>query len=457
MSGFLKTAVASLMLLLILCVFHLVVGPEIKASEVETDNPALVENLSHLPTNKKFTGKKITIDVNNMEIHKLIQMISEVADKDILVPDFLNDKITLKLEDVPWDQALDIVLSPRNLEFEESGGVLTIYDSATLKNIKAGREKIQSERRSTIPSGGPLAKKVFTPKYAPVSLMLDELRKHKSERGKIVGIENDIYVEDWPEAIAAMSEAALRIDEPAAQILIEAYIVQCSSAFAEKYGLKREGSYAIGHENEASERGLPGTTEVLSVTPGSIESMKLNTSVFKKTDALSLPDAISGAERSNEVRILSRPRIRVVNDQEVSIKQGGYRCLNDSGLSTPRAAHVVHNVDFKEIVMELKARPHFEENSEFVSFDLGLEFDASQCGTEPAAARASAGLTIKDGDTFVINGLYTEDNSDAEIGTVSGHVVPLAAWLAGVNSQSKETETSEIIVFITANFIPIKN
>ena len=124
---------------------------------VSTASPGTVRR----EANRVYTGERISLDFQNEDINKVIRIIGEVSGKNIVVPDDVSALITVKLRDVPWDQALDIVLSSRNLGVEESGNVLTVYDLPTLQSIRAGRERIAAERQaaaSVMPQRRPAAR-----------------------------------------------------------------------------------------------------------------------------------------------------------------------------------------------------------------------------------------------------------------------------------------------------------
>ena len=400
---------------------------------------------AHYEVNKVYTGERISLDFQNAELHNIVRIIGEVSGKNIVVSDAVTGKVTLKLKDVPWDQALDIVLSSRNLGVEESGNVLTVYDLPTLQSMRAGRERVAAERAAAL-AMAPLAKKVFTPKYAPISNVTEELGKIKTTRGKIVAIGNDIYVEDEPSSIATMSQVFMRIDRVARQILIEARIIEASSTFANKLGVKWGANY-----NNSDVTGTPGNADgKIDITNGAAQ---LGFGFLNKANSLRLTAELNATESSNETRTLSAPRIMAANDQEVSIKQG-QQVPYTSGSSANTAA----NVQFKEVVMELEVTPHIEENGQIITLDIKLTNDTlapASAGSDPAinTKEAETKLMVKDGETVVIGGIIVDTISESQSRVPGVHRIPLLGWLF----QQKEINNnkSELLIFITANIIPI--
>ena len=397
--------------------------------------------------NRVYTGEKISLDFQNADLHNIIRIIGEVSGKNIVVSDDVSGKVTLKLKDVPWDQALDIVLSARNLGVEESGNVLTVYDLPTLHGIRAGRERIAAERAAAI-AVAPLGKKVFTPKYAPIGNVAEELEKIKSSRGKIVAIGNDVYVEDEPSSIATMSQVFMRIDRVARQILIEARIIEASTQFANSLGINWAGEYNKNSTLSGSPGHADGDWDLGS------SGASLGFGFLNKAASLRLSVDLTASETSNETRTLSAPRIMAANDQKVNIKQG-QQVPYKSGSSANTSA----NVQFKEVVMELEVTPHIEENGQIITLDIKVTNDTlaqgAGAGEEPAinTKEAETKLMVKDGETVVIGGIIVDSQTDGISRVPGAYRVPLLGWL--FQTRNVSNTKSELLIFITANIIPI--
>ena len=356
-----------------------------------------------------YTGERISLDFQNADLHNIIRIIGEISGRNIVASDKVSGKVTLKLKDVPWDQALDIVLASRNLGVEEVGNVLTIYDLETLNGLRADRLRLEAERNAAALQA-PLAKKVFTPKYASIGVMAEELKKLTTARGKIVSIGNDIYVEDEPGAIATMNQLFMRLDRVTRQILIESRIVVASANLMERLGVK----WGVGY------MGAPGTTNTYPV------------GYLNKTGGLLLNAHLNAREGAKESRTISAPRIMAANDQTVSIKQGTQIPYQTGGTAT-----TAPNTEFKEAVMELKVTPHIEENGQIITLDIDLKNDTLgpflDVGKPTIATKqAKTKLMVRDGDTVVIGGIMQD------------------AQLSGFGRVKEE-----LLIFITANIVPI--
>jgi len=419
----------------------------------DVDLGANTKKAAYYEAPRLYTGERISLDFQNADIHNIIRIIGEVSGKNIVVSDAVTGKVTLKLKDVPWDQALDIVLSSRNLGVEESGNVLTIYDLPTLRNIQLGRLQVAAEQEARAREA-PLNKKVFTPKYSPISKVTEELTKLKSERGKLVAIGNDIYVEDDPSTLAAMSEIFLRVDRVARQILIEARIIEATSTFIENLGVSWGANYNGGLAGGVSAPDDIKTGSGFGGLDVSSGAASLGFGFINKAGSLVLNAEISASETSSEARTISAPRIMAANDQEVSIKQGK-QIPYQSGSSANTAA----NTSFKDVLMELTVTPHIEENGQIVTLDLKLKNDTPEKSGGATSEltlnkrEAETKLMVKDGETVVIGGIIV-DTQATGISRVPGlHRIPILGWL--FQERSITNDKSEMLIFITANIIPI--
>ncbi|MDR2406294.1 MAG: type IV pilus secretin PilQ [Deltaproteobacteria bacterium] len=407
---------------------------------------------------KVYTGERISLDFQNADIHNILRLIGEVSGKNVVVSDAVSGKVTLKLRNVPWDQALDIVLASKNLDFEEVGNVLRID---TKDNI----------RRATPDYSDPtirvtLDKWTYTPKYSSVTTLAAELEKAKSPRGTVRVIGNDIYVEDDVDTLKAIRLLAVRNDRVTKQILIEARIVEATALFQQSLGVRWGGGYdRFGNfSNHTEAMDLVGTdlTEgdyspgeafgAFSVGNGS--GIALGMGFLNRAGTLLLNAELSAAETVGQTKIISAPRIMAANDQQVYIKQGQqipYKSGGGLGTNT--------STEFKDAVMELRVTPHIEENGEIVTLDITLTKDSPGerygASDEPSINKREAytKLMVKNGETVVIGGIITDDQSVGGTRVPGLHAIPLLGWL--FEEKNISNSKTELLIFITASIIPI--
>lgn len=409
----------------------------------------------------EYKGQKISLDFQNADIHNIIRLIGEVSGKNVVVSDRVMGKVTLKLKDVPWDQALDIILTANQLGMVETGNVLRIDK---LDVLRAARERLvqeQTEKREQA-KDVPLVKKVLTPRYAAVATMKTELEKLKTDRGKITVIGNDIYIEEEPDTLAQMEEVFNKNDQVAKQILIEARIVEALSSFTKNLGVNWGGDYAIDDPgvvggawnlygtHEAGVAGAGGPAVNLIGPPAT----GLGIGIALTTGVLSLDAKLYAMEQTGEGRIVSAPRILASNDEEVHIKQGQSIPYETSGTTTSPAT-----ITYNEAVLELRVKPHIEENGKIISMDIKVTKDTpdySRTTRNPPINKreAKTKLMVKSGQTVVIGGIIIDEKSKS-INRVPGlHRIPVIGWLFK-NYQVSDTKL-ELLIFLTSHIIPVK-
>lgn len=386
---------------------------------------------------KAYTGGKISLDFQNEDLHSILKILGEISGKNILVSEGISGKVTLKLKDVPWDQALDIVLASRNLGFDESGNTLTVYDLPTLQMVRDSRERerqrVQEREQKAKLNPPPLIKKVFSLKYVPVDTVAAELSKLKSLRGKLTVIGNDIYIEDEPGAVATMTQKFMRLDRAPRLVMIEVKIVEAGASFADAFGLRWIGGYA--------ESG--SFMEKADMNGGSGSEMGADSLVLgfvnKASGSVSNVDSQAGEKAEDGSRIISAPRFLTENDKGVSIKLGGQIPMKGGPSAVPALA-----AQLKSEEVELKVRPHIGENDQILTLDLKLineKVDSAAEGAEASSRTAEKQLTVKDGQTVAIGGIKG-----------GGGRWPLLGWL--LNDRSLENTESEMLIFVTAKIIP---
>jgi type IV pilus assembly protein PilQ len=408
--------------------------------------------------NKVYTGERISLDFQNADIHNILRLIGEVSGMNVVVSDQVQGKVTLKLKDVPWDQALDIVLASKNLGMERNDNVIRIDTLAAIRSATLD----SSDPTIRIP----LSKKIYTPKYSAVSAMAAEMEKARSIRGSVRVIGNDIYVEDDESTLEALDALFQRNDRVTKQILIEARIVEASTTFAQQLGIRWGAGFdrTPGGGNNWGERTDMQSGDPLTggYVPGEMFGLidqtggnaYLGFGFLNRAGTLMLNAELNAHETVNDTKTVSSPRILAANDQEVYIKQGQQIPYTTGGTTAGTTA----STSFKDATMELRVTPHIEENGQIVTLDITLTKD-SLGGLAPngevliETKEARTKLMVRNGETVVIGGIITDDQTSLANRVPGLHAVPLLGWL--FNDRSISNQKRELLIFITANIIPI--
>ncbi|MDR2455693.1 MAG: type IV pilus secretin PilQ [Deltaproteobacteria bacterium] len=423
-------------------------GPDVGSSEI-------IGGAYGMNANKVYTGQLITLDFQNADIHNILRLIGEVSGKNVVVSDQVSGRVTLKLKDVPWDQALDTVLDSKNLGVIENGNILRIDTKDAIARLTPDI----SDPATRVA----LVKKIFTPKYASVASLAAELDKGKSMRGSVRVIGNDIYVEDDIFTMEAITKIFMRNDRVTNQLLIEARIVEAKNEFTQNIGVNWSGGW--DHQGLGEHTFNNAISQIegdLTLNPnellGAVDVTggvgRLGVGFLNRAGTLALSAELTATETLGITRTVSAPRIMASNDQEVYIKQG-QQIPYTSGSTANTAA----NTEFKEAVMELRVTPHIEENGQIVTLDITLTKDTpgspAVVGGEPSidTKEAKTKLMVKDGETVVIGGIISDSQFDPSSRVPGLHRIPILGWL--FQSKGITNSKTELLIFITANILPM--
>ncbi|MBW2085756.1 MAG: AMIN domain-containing protein, partial [Deltaproteobacteria bacterium] len=333
--------------------------PSAAEAEVRGAPAAPARRAAVSPEGRTYTGKLISLDFQNADIHNILRLIGEVSGKNVVISDRVKGKVTLRLKNVPWDQALDIILASQNLGMEIVGNVLRIEEVGRLLEERKRRqlelELIEKEKEI-------LVTRIWTPKYASVEKMKAMLEPLKSPEGTIKVIGNDVFLKEREDVLQVMQEVFRKNDKVAMQVLIEARIVEASTSFSKNLGVNWGGTVR-------DPRGNLGGLLMGGSLGGSLTANGLFGLSFA-TAAIDLNANLYAMEQSGEGRIISAPRILANNDEKVFIKQG-----QSIPFETTATATEPSKIDFKEAELKLEVTPHIEENGKIISMQITVTKD----------------------------------------------------------------------------------
>ncbi|MFH1137074.1 MAG: type IV pilus secretin PilQ [Pseudomonadota bacterium] len=424
---------------------------------------------------KEFTGKRISLDFQNADIHNILRLIGEVGGKNVVVSDAVKGKVTLRLQNVPWDQALDIVLNSKQLGKIEVGNVLRIDTTTNLiaeKRTVADEQRAEEERKLAMP----LIKRVFTPKYRAAVDIANEMTKFftkeklgasgggtqkdvlgKEKEGRVAVIGNDIYVETDPDSMNAIINIFTKLDQQAQQVLIESRIVEASSNFTRQLGINWGGEIGAGYSGTGPDpssnmgaSGLFGLNNAVNLISNLSYGSRIGFALLE--DTFSLTAQLHAMEQAGEGRVISAPRIMASNDEKVMISQGKNIPYETAGdINTPP------KLEFKKADLLLEVTPHIEQNGKIITLDLHVTKDTpdpSYATNPPIDTReAKTKLMVKNGETVVIGGIVTDSKSKRTNRVPLLHRIPLIGWM--FQSYEVTDDKVELLIFLTTNIIPV--
>ena len=426
---------------------------------------------------KVFKGRKISLDFQDVEVRTILQILAKESGTNIVASDTVNGKMTLSLKDVPWDQALDLVMQARNLDMRQQGNIINIAPRDEL--LAKDKAFLQAEKE--IAELGSLYSQNFQLKYKNVEefrkiLRLDEIDTNNSRntllsnRGSalIDPATNTLIVTDTRSVIEKFRKLIDELDVPAQQVMIEARIVEATDGFARDLGVKfgyggterqtawgfNSGSGGISAANNGGTGGNIGT----SSGRWSVNT-NINLPVAAAANSIALVRALSSgalnlelsaSEQLSKTKTLANPRVLTQNRQEAKIESGTeipYQDTSTSGNNTTTTT------TFKKAVLGLVVTPNITPDGQII-MNVKINKDTPiDCRVKNAATKCiqtknlDTQAMVENGGTLIVGGIYEEENGNTLTKIPLLGDIPVIGNLFKTrqNSQSRR----ELLIFIT--------
>ncbi len=416
-----------------------------------------------------FRGPPVTLDFKEAPIHDLLRLLSELNRVNIVVPDDIADKVTVRMNRVPWDQALEVILSSKGLWYRREG---TLYRIAKRADLDAEDEKEAARRRAAIESESP-EPEVLTLNYASASELKTKLEPLLSPKGKIEVDErtNALIVNDLRSNRQRISSLALQLDTQTPQISIEARIVEARSDFKREFGVQWGGGASAGvnggnatgllfpssiavaggaRDNVTNSNGLASPSDFavnLPARTGSGSGGALGLSLGSIGGNFNLGLRLSALEDNGTVRIISAPKITVLNNESANIAQGVKIPIQVTGAAGTQTS-------FVDAKLELKVKPYVSQRDCAIAMDIEVtknEADFVNTGArgDPTilTKEVKTKILINDGETTVLGGIYTRNTGLSYNKVPFFGDLPVIGWF--FKKRSENDNRSEVLIFIT--------
>jgi len=404
----------------------------------------------------KYTGEKISLVFDNADIRKILQLIGEVSELNIIASDDVNGTITLRLLDVPWDQALDLILDIKDLGMLRQGNVARIMPRDRMREIEENKLSARRNKEKL----EDLVTEVIPVSHADLTGITKPAQELLSERGKITPDPRNkqIIVTDIPSTIADVRNLVNILDTPEKQVLIEARIVEANSNFARDLGVKWGFDLPQNDNNrlglDQAGIGLGGSFLISPTSVANLSGSGIGSSfTFGRlgSDNATLDLKISALETSGHGKVVSTPRIATLNGEAATISQGTkipYQSVGDNGTETK----------FENAELKLEVTPVINPDGSII-----LEINAANSsvgatvptGVGTAIAidekKAETKVLIRDGETTVIGGIFVEDERNSESGVPLLMHIPILGHL--FKSTTTTAERRELLIFITPRIL----
>jgi type IV pilus assembly protein PilQ len=384
----------------------------------------------------RYTGRRIEIDLKDADIHNVLRMLADVGHVNMVVAEDVSGSITIRMRNVPWDQALDVVLQAKGLGMVRTGNLIRVAPLATLQKER----ELQAARRKAEFEATPLETRLIPVNYANAEEVQARAKDFLSPRGSLAVDDrtNIIIARDIPANLNHIEELVRSLDFQTPQVLIEARIVEATSRYQRDVGIQWGGdatfSQATGnptgvafpsrasvaggnYDNQTPTAGIspfqrqvttPNFAVNLPAAVGTGQGGALGLSFGSIDNALNLGVRLSAAEASGLVRIVSSPRILTLDNREARINQGTlipFAQVSALGVQTT----------FQEAKLQLLVRPHVTADGS-ISMHVKIsrdepDFNQTSARGDPTILKreAETDLLIMDGHTAVIGGIYTRN------------------------------------------------
>ncbi|MBE8221252.1 MAG: type IV pilus secretin PilQ [Bdellovibrionales bacterium] len=408
-----------------------------------------------------YYGKPISLQFEDVSVRKVIAYISSEVGANILVDDKVSGKISLKLRNIPWDQALALVLKSKGLGYiQEKGGILRI---SSLNNLKKEEEALVAILKSK-EDLTPLSVKILPISFASASKLSAKIKVFLTpKRGAISSDErsNTLIITDTPDVLKKISKLVKNLDKAPSQVSIEAKFIEASKSFSKNLGVN--WGFSGGKIDINGLQGVNGPVSVglgaggiRPVPPETLQglsgSLALTLGSFKFLGDLSSILAI--AEQDQIVKVISTPTVVVLDKQKASITNKGE---NVSISRTSEGDKISEKIERTPIILQLDVAPQIAANGS-VLLDVNIKRDfaggaiSASSNAKPINSRSvKSKVLIKNGDTLVIGGIFQKDVARGSSGVPFLSKLPLFGWL--FKYQSEEESKNELMVFLTPTIL----
>ena len=408
----------------------------------------------------RFSGNPVTFDFQSADLRAVLRTFADISGLNIVIDPTIQGTVDVSLKEVPWDQALDIILKANKLGYSVDGTVVRIAPLTVLADEEAQRRKLVEAQALA----GELRVLTRPLSYAKAQDMVQIVTASAlSQRGEVQvdTRTNTLIIRDLPDRLTAANDLIGTLDSPQPQVEIEARIVQTSRDFARalgvQWGVAGQMSPALGNTtglafpNSAAVTGRAGGAQGPLLTPTGVglpapaATSGIGLALGSINGAFNLDVALTALERTGKGRLLSTPRVSTQNNVEAEITQGVQ-------IPVQTAANNTVTVTFKDAALTLRVVPQITASGTVIMRitleNAAPDYSRSVNGIPPIdTQRAVTSVLVMDGETTVIGGIFTSREQNVEDRTPVLHRIPLLGWL--FKRDVTNDESRELLIFIT--------
>jgi type IV pilus secretin PilQ/predicted competence protein len=426
---------------------------------------------------RQYTGDPLSLDLDGVDLRAVLRTLADVSGLNMVIDPDVQGSVDIKLTDVPWDQALDVILRGNGLDYSVDGTIVRISKIKTLEDENKARQSAAQAAAERQAQAGGLAFETFPLSYAKAAeiapLLKGSLRLSKYGQVQVDVRTNTLIIADLPEQFGPIRQLLATLDRAEPQVEVEARIVQTTRDFAKAIGVQwglngrvmpdigNTTSLVFPNQGTIGGRlgGTQGTTDPrateLEQTSSGVRlgvpdaTSAIGLALGSVNGAFNLDVALSALERTGKGRVLSTPRLTTQNNIEAEVAQG-------IQIPIQVVANETVTVSFKDAVLVLRVTPQITAANTVImkiTIENGTaDFSRQVNGIPPVnTQRALTQVQIDDGATTVIGGIFvsTETSSNGQVPLL--HRIPILGWL--FKNERVEDESRELLIFITPRIL----
>ena len=424
-----------------------------------------------------FTGRRLSLDFKDADVNDILRLISEVSGLNFVAGTEVKGTVSIKLADVPWDQALDLILktnNPQLAQIRESDNIVRITTADKIRDEEQRRRATEEDKKKTIDAQKalePMFSKTFSISYIDASKMkefVDKLEKFMTKDAGTLQFDErtkNIIVVDTAQKLKEIEAVIAAWDAPTPAVMVEARIVTVTSKYEQQLGVQwnlagvkdaahgNSTKYAFPNSVSAggTQTGTDGGTYMVNL-PAAAATSGIGFSFGHIANTLSLDLKLSAMETLGKTKVLSNPKVLVVQNQKALINVGHQLPVTKTDTEGNRT------VEWKDVGIMLEVTPQVTNDKKIF---LDVKVERSDRGTDVQTtdgtmfsidtSRAQTKVLIADGETTVIGGIFIQNSSNNDSGVPGLSKIPVLGWL--FKSKADTDDRAEMMIFITPRLV----
>ena len=420
-----------------------------------SEQPVVDEKAPNSEVSEEREEGNVSLDFVDADIRNVLKILSLKSGLNIVTSPEVSGAISIQLTDVPWKQALEVILETYGYAYEQKGNVIMV---TTVEDLRQRRENA-----AMLAEQEPLVTKIFTLNFAKASDIIASLEKMKSERGNLDfdARTNTIIATDVADKIALMADIVRKLDRTTPQILIEAKILKTTFSDTDKLGIDWVTQATISGSKRPTQFPLLGGDTDTQFLPGNYPSTTSTDFSYGTLDFSATQAVFEMLKTRSDTEVLSNPRIVTMDNQPATISVATEHPIPSYGANPETGALQVIGLSWRPIGINFKVTPHVN-NAGYVTLDLLPEVSSTSASVSfenisvplISVEKAETSIMIKGGETLVIAGLISDTTSETRKKTPFLGDVPVIGLL--FQKKEKTKNKTDLLIFITPHIITPK-